>query len=57
MPGQYVATVEPIVYDQRGNMHRDRSLGIPFKYTDAASSDLMVEIKDEESQELNLQLR
>jgi hypothetical protein len=57
MPGEYVATVEPIVYDQRGNMRRDRSLGIPPKYADVQSSGLTVEIKDEESQELNLLLR
>jgi hypothetical protein len=57
MPGQYTVTVEPIVYDQRGNMRRDKSLNIPLKYTRAESSDLMVEIQDEESQELSLRLR
>jgi hypothetical protein len=57
MPGQYTVTVEPLVYDKRGNIRRDKSLGIPHRYGSAESSGLTVEIRDEESQDLNLSLR
>lgn len=57
MPGEYTITIEPIVYDKRGNMRPDKSLGIPAKYANPDSSGLTVEIKDEESQEVNLVLR
>ena len=57
MPGQYTVTVEPIVFDKTGNPRPDKSLGIPPKYTSSESSDLVVEIKDEPSQELNVVLR
>ncbi len=57
MPGQYTVTVEPIIFDKTGNPRPNRSLGIPAKYTSSESSDLVVEIKDEASQELNVVLR
>lgn len=57
MPGQYTVTVEPIVFDQRGNPRPARSLGIPPQYANEELSGLAVEIKDQESQELNLVLR
>jgi len=57
MPGEYTVTVEPIVYDKRGNMRPDKSLGIPAKYASPDSSGLTIEIKDQESQEVNLVLR
>jgi hypothetical protein len=57
MAGAYAVTVEPIVYDKRGNMRPDRSLRIPAKYADPDSSGLTVEIKDEDSQEVTLVLR
>jgi hypothetical protein len=57
MPGQYTVTIEPIVFDKTGNPRPNTSSGIPRKYTSSDSSDLVVEIKDEASQELNIVLR
>jgi hypothetical protein len=57
MPGQYTVTVEPIVFDKSGNPRPVRSLSIPPKYTSSESSDLVVEIKDENNQDLNVVLR
>jgi hypothetical protein len=57
MPGAYTVTIEPIVYDERGNMRPNRSLGIPPQYTDAQASTLTVEVKGEGDQDMKLQLR
>ena|SRR5579875_468785 len=57
MLGTYTVTIEPIVYDQNGNPRPNRALGIPPKYTKVESSDLIVEIKEEGNQDMNLVLR
>lgn len=57
MLGAYTVTVEPIVFDQRGNPRPNAYLGIPVKYTRAESSDLTVEVKDEQNQDMQLVLR
>lgn len=57
MPGTYTVTVEPLVYDQHGNLRPNRSLGIPAKYTSVQSSGLTKEVKDEGGQEMKLILR
>lgn len=57
MPGAYTVTIEPLVYDQRGNMVRNRSLPIPALYTEPQSSRLTVEVKDESEQEMKFVLR
>lgn len=57
MPGAYTVTIEPIVFDQRGNPRPSKSLGIPAKYIKAESSTLTVEVKDEEGQDMKLVLR
>jgi hypothetical protein len=57
MPGSYTVTIQPFVFDQTGNPRPDRSLAIPASYTSPASSPLVVEVKDEGEQQLQLTLR
>ncbi len=57
MPGAYTVTIEPFVFDDKGNPRPARHLGIPPRYTDAQASTLTVEVKEEGDQELKLQLR
>lgn len=57
IPGTYTVTIEPVVYDQRGNLRPNKSLGIPVKYTNPESSHLTVEVRDEGGQDVRLVLR
>lgn len=57
MPGTYTVTIEPMVFDAKGNPRPARNLGIPRQYTDAQTSTLTVEVADEGDQEMKLQLR
>ena len=57
MPGTYTVTVQPIVFDQRGNPRPNRSLGVPQRFFDAQTSTLTIEVKDEGDQDLKLVLQ
>jgi len=57
MPGEYKVIVEPLVYDQRGNLRHDRSLFVPVQYTNVDSSSMTVEVKNEGGEEMKLVLR
>jgi hypothetical protein len=57
MPGTYKVLVEPLIYDQRGNLRPDKSLAIPTKYASADASDLTVDVKDDSGADLKLVLR
>jgi hypothetical protein len=57
MLGTYTVTVEPIFYDESGNLRPNYSLGIPAKYAKAETSDLSVEVKGDGEQDMKLVLR
>lgn len=57
MPGAYVVTIEPIVFDGKGNPRPVHSLPIPFKYRGAQHSTLHVDITEEGADNLTLVLR
>ncbi len=49
VPGPHQITVERFFYDKKGNVKEDKSLPIPKRYWNEATSDLTTEIQDKEN--------
>jgi hypothetical protein len=56
MLGTFTVTVEAMMYDRNGNF-TPAPVSIPNKYTDTATSDLTVEVKEEGDQDMKIVLR